>query len=211
MGRADADSMSGAWQFDPVVLGRSECDAWAAYYRREWVAFLRSAVSMVRTGFGMSRWRSLVGAWYVLRANQAWAPFPDNDHAAAVEYMRRFYALVARSGHPYLDPARAATLEVTWWRVHRQHQRAKDVTTQELVDSLNAVYSFVYDALPDHTEKAARLRVEAMDLSDAWVQAGCDRADPQLAAERRALVASHSALRQATERRGSRTSGTLGQ
>ena len=31
---------------------------------------------------------------------------------------------------------------------------------------------------------------EAMDLSDAWVEAGCALAAPRLAAERRALVAS---------------------
>ena len=44
---------------------------------------------------------------------------------------------------------------------------------------------------------AAASRVEAMDLSDAWVQAGCDLDDPLLAAERRALVASYTALRAA--------------
>ncbi|MDQ1674686.1 MAG: hypothetical protein QOC98_3248, partial [Frankiaceae bacterium] len=156
------------WTFDPVVLGRSECDAWVAYYRREWVPFLRCAVALVRSGYGMGRWRSLGGAWYVLRANQAWAPFPDNDPAAAVEFMRRFYALVARSGHPHLDPGHAAELEVTWWRVHREHQHDLGVTARELVDRLNAVYAYVYDAAPGLTEKAARLRVEAMDLSDEW-------------------------------------------
>ena len=41
---------------DPVAVGRAECDAWAAYYRREWLPFLRAAVRMVRAGFGMS-WR----------------------------------------------------------------------------------------------------------------------------------------------------------
>jgi hypothetical protein len=34
-----------------------------------------------------------------------------------------------------------------------------------------------------------------MDLSDRWVRAGCHRDDPLLAEERRALVASYSALR----------------
>jgi hypothetical protein len=39
-----------------------------------------------------------------------------------------------------------------------------------------------------------------MDLSDAWVAAGCDLADPLLAQERLALVASFTALRDAVER-----------
>jgi hypothetical protein len=42
--------------------------------------------------------------------------------------------------------------------------------------------------------EAARWRAEAMDLSDAGVEAGCDLADPRLAAERRALVACYAAL-----------------
>src|SRR6478672_12940796 len=112
--------------FDPVAIGRLECDAWAAYYRREWGPFLRAAVGMVGAGFGMGPRSTLAGAWHVLRANQLWAPYPDNDPDAAREQMRRFYALVAQ-GHPRLDPARAAELEVQWWGVHRLHQHSADV------------------------------------------------------------------------------------
>lgn len=192
---------TGAWTFDPVTLGRNESSAWAAYYRHEWVTFLRAAVGMVRAGFEMGRRRSVLGAWHVLRANQAWAPYPDNDPEAAVESMRRFYELVARSGHPELDPDRAAALEVDWWRIHRLHQHDEAVTGEQLVDTLNALYAYVYAADPSLTRPAAELRVEAMDLSDAWVQAGCDLGDPRLAAERRALVASYSALLDASARR----------
>ena len=39
-----------------------------------------------------------------------------------------------------------------------------------------------------------------MDASDRWVAAGCDRADPLLAQERRLLVASFTALRDAVDR-----------
>jgi hypothetical protein len=54
--------------FDPVRLGSREAGAWVAYYRHEWWRFLRCAVGMVRTGFGMSWPRTLLGAWFVLRA-----------------------------------------------------------------------------------------------------------------------------------------------
>jgi hypothetical protein len=190
-----------AWAFDPVVLGQAETDAWAAYYRHEWAAFLRAALAMVRAGFGLGLLRSLIGAWYVLRANQAWAPFPDNQPAVAREYMRRFYSLLAATRHPELDPARAAELEVAWWRVHREHQHDDSVSADRLTQTLNALYSYVYDVPASLTESAARLRVEAMNLSDAWVRAGCDVADPTLADERLALVASYSALRDASDRR----------
>jgi hypothetical protein len=45
---------------------------------------------MVRSGFGMPWLRTLQGAWHVLRANQLWAPFPDNDADGARAAMRRF-------------------------------------------------------------------------------------------------------------------------
>ena len=32
--------------FDPVRIGRLETVAWVAYYRREWLKFLRAAVGL---------------------------------------------------------------------------------------------------------------------------------------------------------------------
>ena len=91
-------------------------------------------------------------------------------------------------------------LEVEWWRVHRMHQHADDVTEDELTAALVELYAYVYQ-VPDATVRdAARLRVEAMDCSDRWVAAGCDLGDPLLAQERRLLVASYAALRDAIDR-----------
>ena len=188
------------WAFDPVVLGHHECKAWTAYYRHAWLRFLRAAVGMVSTGFGMGLRRSLLGAWHVLRANQAWAPFPANDPDAARVSMRRFYALVRSSGRSALDPDRAAALEVAWWDVHRRHQHDEGITSDELVQTLNALYAYVYDARPELTRPAAEHRVAAMDLSDEWVRAGRHLHDPLIGEERRALVASYTALRDATDR-----------
>src|SRR5690348_3474437 len=39
--------------FDPRRVGELECDAWVAYYRREWMRFLRSAVALTRHTFGL--------------------------------------------------------------------------------------------------------------------------------------------------------------
>ena len=61
-------SRSGPRSFDPVLLGNRETDAWAAYYRRQWVRFLVAAVGMVRTGFGMGWVKTVIGAFHVLRA-----------------------------------------------------------------------------------------------------------------------------------------------
>jgi hypothetical protein len=189
---------TGPLSFDPVVVGNRETDAWAAYYRHDWRRFLVASVGMVAAGFGMSPKRTLTGAWYVLRANQMWAPYPDNQPDAARAYMRRFYELVGRtSGLPF-DPAEAARLEVEWWRVHRAHQHFG--TEEQLEPALVDLYAYVYDADRSAVSPAAQKRVEAMGLSDRWVRAGCSLDDPLLTEERRALVASYAALRVAVER-----------
>ena len=67
---------------------------------------LIASVGLVRAGFGMDWYLTLHGAWLVLRANQLWAPYPDNDpnrarllpleHAALV---RAYAALLAAVHH----------------------------------------------------------------------------------------------------------------
>jgi hypothetical protein len=186
--------------FDPVALGRLETLAWTSYYRHEWVKALRAFVGMVDAGFGLGPRLTLLAAWHVLRANQAWAPVPDNDPDAARASMGRFYWLVRAHSDLDFDPARAASLEVEWWRLHRAHQREGGATRAELEQALADLYSHVYSTSPESVREAARWRAEAMDHSDAWVATGCDLADPRLAAERRALVASYSALLDAVSR-----------
>jgi hypothetical protein len=191
---------TGPRTFDPVVVGNRETDAWVAYYRHEWRAFLVAAVGMVGAGFGLGPTRTLLGAWHVLRANQLWAPYPDNDPDGARASMRRFYTLVERRHRLGIDPARAAALEVAWWHLHRAHQHDPEVPRADLVAALVALYAYVYSAPPASMEAAADLRVEAMDLSDRWVAGGCALDDPLVAEERRTLVASHTALRDAVDR-----------
>jgi hypothetical protein len=186
--------------FDPVLVGNRETDAWAAYYRREWRTFLVAAVGMVSAGFGMRPHKTLVGAWHVLRANQLWAPYPDNDPDGARRSMRRFYTMVLYDSDLTYDPVRAAELEVEWWRLHRAHQHDPAVPDDALVQALVELYAHVYSAPAASMTAAARHRVEAMGLSDAWVRASCAKDDPLLAAEREALVASYSALRAAVGR-----------
>jgi hypothetical protein len=198
--------------FDAVALGQLETQAWAAYYRREWAKALRAFVGMVDQGFGLGPWLTLVAAWHVLRANQAWAPLPHNDPDAARASMLRFYRLVRVHSDLTFEPARAAELEVEWWRIHRAHQRDDPATHEDgenhdhpptrddLERALVDLYSHVYSAPRESMHEAARWRAEAMDHSDAWVAAGCDLTDPRLAAERRALVASYAALLDAVSR-----------
>jgi hypothetical protein len=131
------------------------------------------AVQFLKHAFALSWPATLRGAWLVLRANQLWAPYPDNDPDGARRCMRGFYALVARRHGETFDVTEAARLEVEWWRIHRYLQR-DDPTADE-------------GAL-------------AMRQSDRWVQEGSHMASPLIPLERAALVRSYSALLAAVHR-----------
>jgi hypothetical protein len=182
--------------FDPVAIGRLECAAWVAYYRRQWPRLLVVSLLLVHRGFGLDWPRTVHGAWLVARANMRWAPYPDNDPAGAVRCMRRFYALLRLAHGAPADPARAAALEVAWWAEHRarQHGPAAAGDADPLITALTRLYAYLYRADEDSVRPAARLRAEAMDLSDRWVREGAAPDSPRLPAERAALVRSYAAL-----------------
>jgi hypothetical protein len=188
--------------FDPRKVGSLETDAWVAYYRRRWLTFLRSAVALTRHTFGLSWPATLYGAWLVLRANQLWAPFPDNDPDGARQMMARFYALVCRTHSEAFDPVRASELEVEWWREHREHQRGESPASDEraLIAALAALYAHVYGVSADDARVAAEQRALGMRYSDRWVQEGCELESPLIAEERAALIRSYAALLAAVHR-----------
>jgi hypothetical protein len=181
--------------FDPRRVGSLETDAWVAYYRHEWVKFLRSAIALTRHTFGLPWPQTIHGAWLVLRANQLWAPYPDNDREGARRAMERFYRLVAKQHGDTFDPRRASELEVEWWREHREHQR-EDAGSGEgpLIAALTALYSYVYGVPESDVRVAAEQRALAMRYSDQWVGEGRELASPLIAEERAALVRSYAGL-----------------
>ena len=186
--------------FDPRRVGTLETAAWVTYYRRDWPQFLRAAIGLTRHTFGLPWPHTLYGAWLVLRANQLWAPFPDNDPAGARTRMARFYTLVSRRYGERIDPRRAAELEVEWWRVHRDHQHDEGLSEESLTDALAALYAYVYSVPEADVRVAARERAIAMRHSDRWVAEGCSPGSPLIAQERAALVRSYAGLLSAVHR-----------
>src|SRR5450756_2364523 len=181
MGKVSVGAPTRLRSFDPVRLADLEYRAWVGYYLRQWPRVLIASVGLVRVGFGLDWWRTLYGAWLVLRANQLWAPqSPDNDPA---------------------NPAKAAELEVNWWRVHREGQRRDGSDAiddaepaDELVESLTRLYCYVYNEHEAALRPAAVHRVRAMDLSDEWVRQGRKPDSRLLPLEHAALVRSYAAL-----------------
>jgi hypothetical protein len=196
--------------FDPVRLADLEYHVWVAYYLRKWPRLLIASVGLVRVGFGMDWHRTLHGAWLVLRANQLWAPYPGNHPNRAQACMRRFYALVKLAYGEPANPAKAAELEVDWWRVHREGQHrerppgssaADDAEpAEELVESLTRLYCYLYGEPEAALRPAAMHRARAMDLSDQWVRDGRQPDSRLLPLEHAALVRSYAALLAAVHR-----------
>jgi hypothetical protein len=196
--------------FDPHRIADLEYRMWVAYYLRRWPHLMAAAVTLLRLAFGTELGRILRSAWLMLRAVQLWAPFPDNDPDGAQARMHDLYALVRlRFGEP-ADPARAASLEIDWWRAHRKRQYAPDPaeTGDELVESVTRLYCYLFGKTEAVVKPAAVHRVQAMDLSDQWVREGCPPDSPLLPLERAALVRAYTALLAAVphESRSSRAS-----
>jgi hypothetical protein len=110
--------------------------------------------------------------------------------------MRRFYALVKLSHGAPACPAKAAELEVDWWRVHRQVQyaTAPGVTAEDLVESVTRLYCYLFGEPAAEVRPAAVHRVRAMGLSDRWVREGCLPDSPLLPLIRAALVRAYAVL-----------------
>ena len=187
--------------FDPVRLADLEYRAWVGYYLRRWPRVLIALVGLVRMGLGMDWRRTLHGAWLMLRAAQLWAPYPDNDPKRARACMRQFYTLVKLTYGEPANPAKAADLEVDWWRVHRegQHRDGSHAIddpepAEELVESLTRLYCYLFGEPEAALRPAAVHRARAMDLSDQWVRQGCQRDSRLLPLEHATLVRSYAAL-----------------
>ena len=168
---------------------------------------LIAAVGLVRAGFGLDWYRTLHGAWLVLRASQLWAPYPDNDPRRARACVWRFYALVRLCYGEPAHPAKAAGLEVDWWRVHRAGQYGMDrarSTTRSPARSWwrrwPACTATCTASRRPRSGPAAVHRARAMDLSDQWVREGCQPDSRLLPLEHAALVRSYAALLAAVHR-----------
>ena len=194
--RGSAGQPSRLRSFDPGRVADLEYRAWAGYYRRNWPQVLVAFIGLIRMGSRMDWYRTLRGAWLVLRAIQLWAPYPDNDPDGARACMRRFYALVRLSYGEPASPAEAAKLEVDWWRAHRQAQYSITPagTGDELVESVTRLYCYLFSEPEAELRPAAAHRAHAMSLSDQWVREGCLPSSPLLPLVRAALFRAYDAL-----------------
>jgi hypothetical protein len=181
--------------FAPVSMGTLESEVWVAYYRRHWLTFIRAGTACARENSGLSWPHTLACSWLVMRANQRWAPFPENDADGARREMARFYRILQRRYGEPRDPERAAALDINWWRVHRELQHGLGTSDESsLQEAITRYWAEVYDVAAMTLTDAAGQRAGAMRLSDRWVAEGCAPDSPLIAAIRATLVSSYRAL-----------------
>jgi hypothetical protein len=182
--------------FDPLKIAYYEKENWVAYYKKQWLRLLFISVSMVKYAFGLTWAQAIYAAYWVARAEIAFAPYPINDIPKAENYMRRFYLFLKGVHGESFDVDKAAKLEIHWWVVHRHLFANAD--NQELVDALADLYAQAYDVSKDKIREAAYHRAAGMLYSDRWVNEG-KRNDSLLAYEEGELVRSYTALRDAVQ------------
>jgi hypothetical protein len=184
-------------QFDPRKVAYYEVENYISYYRKDWLRLLRASVGLVQEAYHLNRLQAIQGAYWVARAEIAFAPFPNNHISQAMDYMTRFFHLIRSVHNLDIDPGEAARRDVNWWIVHRRLFANPD--NGPLVDALTDAYAIAYQANPTKLREAARLRAGGMLLSDQWVNSGKDPLSPLLAQEENALYEGYRELKAALE------------
>ena len=145
--------------------------------------------------------QTLHGAWLVLRANQLWAPYPDNHPERAVACMRavlhpdRELSTVSPPTRPR-PPSSRSTGGACTARASAGTTRAAGNAEppEELVESLTRLYRYLYNEPESAMRPAVAHRARAMDLSDEWIRQGCRPDSELLPLEHAALVRCYAAL-----------------
>lgn len=184
-------------RFDPRRLAHYEKENYVAYYQKNWLKLLRVSIGMVKEAFGLSWPQAAYAAYWVARAEIAFAPFPDNDVPKAEAYIRRFYQFIKDTHHEDFDVASAAKLELNWWIAHRK--LFGNAQNDGLVQALADLYAEAYGVDAIKVFPAAGLRAQGMLCSDLWVNAGKPVDSPLLAQEEDALYKSYVALKEAIQ------------
>jgi hypothetical protein len=158
--------------FNPAALGELEAQMWKSYYARERVALFLQAAEMLRRHYHFPVLRSYLGAYH---AASAAFIFKDgerrSDYEKALPALRRYFAMVRRSGNLEFDVTHAARLELEWWIVHRERERYRTPESalgRACAEAAEAVYSLPAGS----TLEYGRLRAQAMLMRDTRESSG---------------------------------------
>jgi hypothetical protein len=163
LARSPARSEARGFAFDPDRVAHFEAAGWRAYYDRTWLTLLRLIVGLCQEQFRIPFPVSLLAAYHVARAAQAWVPF-DHDLAVVRMHYRQFYRLARRYSGLRFDPDRVADLEVEYNDVHRRLVGQPDKT--EFVETMARLHSATFGLPLEQARESAEFRVLANNTVD---------------------------------------------
>ncbi len=156
-----------ALEFDPDMVARLEATGWKAYYDHDWLRAFLLLVRINQEQFHIPFPRSLVAAYYTVRASVAFAP-RDNEAALADVrgYLRKFYAVVAEVNQQSFDADHVGDLELDYWLVHRHLALDQAADYTPLVQSLTNLHAAIFSSTPERMAASARSRARGAATVD---------------------------------------------
>ncbi|MCX7869728.1 MAG: hypothetical protein N2322_07225 [Terrimicrobiaceae bacterium] len=102
----------------PAEAARIEAQMWRDYYEGRWWRLAFGSFEMARRQFGFSAMDALRLGWHAARAARKFRH--DTHSPESVAELVGYYRVVSGRAPNLRDPARAAELEVKWWRQRRE-------------------------------------------------------------------------------------------
>lgn len=157
-------------RFDPATISRIETNMWRSYYAHQPLRLFHELAQMLRTQYQLTLLGAYVGAYYGASAAFTFkAGKQRSDYQRALPALRSYFEMIRRTGNIKFDVQRAASLELTWWIVHRDRAHYPPGAVEHAcAQAAAAVYLLPLDA----TLKHGSLRAAAMMLRDAKDEAG---------------------------------------
>jgi hypothetical protein len=152
-----------AFDFDPNRVAYFETEGWRAYYDRAWPRLLRLIVSLSQEQFHIPFPRSLVAAYYIVRASVAWVPL-EHDERLVRAYYTKFYGVARRFSGLHFDPERAGALELRYNDDHRRLIGNSDKGA--FIQTMIELHCELFGLSAADARASAELRVEACNTVD---------------------------------------------
>jgi|SRR5215467_2672992 len=155
--------MAAIAQFKADQIAYFEANGWRAYYDRKWLKMLQLLVRLCQEQFHIPFPKSLLAAYYSMRASVAWVPV-DHDEQKVQAFLEKFYRLARPYSGFNFDHERVAALELRYFAVHRQLVGEADKS--EFIQVLTDLHSAIFGLSPERVRESAEWRVKAADTVD---------------------------------------------
>jgi hypothetical protein len=147
-------------QFNPKEVAHIETQMWRAYYEHRSVYLFHLLGTLLREQYGLSFWKSELGAYYATRAAVVFQRGQSRaDYEQALPDLRRYYAMIRRGSDVPFNSDRAAEKELEWWIAHRNKR-------PDLAATLAALQGELYQTSPEPFDVHAQARARAMIYRD---------------------------------------------